>query len=337
VLEDSLKGLELPTYQELKMKKFTNCNLFSYHFFKQFYKKEIGKENNYIFNFKDNFLNDMTKIDKEFFEDYFKFPDAKNGTPLNFQNVNGSEERELIYEFAIYHPFKNSKTGQIALTGSSKLYDLKDKIYCVLDEIHSNSSSSFFFIENTFYNDTRHDFKTLSNKISENKIRKLNLNSLSYLQEENYSTIKEDSDYKNFKKEFYSKGNFQPSEVYDEISMEDLTLDQIHFRVGYPYLFRHIDYCDHMVMLVDIKLSDFYDKFVKEEGRGIVTYQKKLKRRLCDGCNFYYAKFISINDKIGGESNKVIFFCEYCLKKLHQKEIKENTLSSLKLIPYYHD
>ena len=163
-MEDSIKGLNLPSYTELKSKKFQDCNLFSYHFFKQYCKKEIGKENNYIFNFKDNFLNDMTKIDKEFFEDYFKFDIMKedkklknNQFLLNNINVSLIENRELIYEFAIYHPFKNTKTQQIALAGTCKMSELKDKIYCVLDEIHNSQQSSFFFIENSFYNDTRKD------------------------------------------------------------------------------------------------------------------------------------------------------------------------------------
>jgi hypothetical protein len=77
MLDESIKSLELPTYQELKLRKFSDCQLNSFHFFKQFCKKKIRKENNYIFNFRDNFLNDMSKIDKEFFKDYFKFESQK--------------------------------------------------------------------------------------------------------------------------------------------------------------------------------------------------------------------------------------------------------------------
>jgi hypothetical protein len=169
MLDESIKSLELPTYQELKLRKFSDCQLNSFHFFKQFCKKEIGKENNYIFNFRDNFLNDMSKIDKEFFKDYFKFESQKikledgisNNISPTFQTV---QPNELVYEFSIYHPSKNIKTQQIALLGNCTLYDLRDKIYCVLDEIHNISQQkSFFFIENTFYNDTRNDsLSTLS-------------------------------------------------------------------------------------------------------------------------------------------------------------------------------
>ena len=63
VLEEKIKSIQLPEYSEIKKEKYKNCELSSYHFFKNFCKKEVGKENNYIFNYRDNYLNNMTKID----------------------------------------------------------------------------------------------------------------------------------------------------------------------------------------------------------------------------------------------------------------------------------
>lgn len=313
----------------------------------------------------------MTKIDKEFFEDYFnfkKYAKISRGEKTSNQLVdnisktnyeiyeNTSRLRsELIYEFAIYHPFKNSKTQQISVTGDSYLYELKDKIYCVLDEIHTQSQSSFFFIEGAFYNDNRYDIQNLSSKISENKIRKLNISTINstfphtsnninqavdlYMENEVPSdNLGSGSSKAKYEKCNYCNFSFSSPEIYEELSMGNLKINQIVFRIGYPYLYRHIDYCDHMIMLIDVRMADVYDKFLNEDNQNsLVTYQKKLKRRICDGCLLYYAKFISINDRIGDETNKILFFCESCLKKLHEKELKENTLASLKLIPYYHD
>jgi hypothetical protein len=313
----------------------------SYHFFKQYCKKEIGKENNYIFNYKDNFLNDMSKIDKEFFEDYYsnRCEEVFSGNLLNKKNTLSSnfENRELVFEFAIYHPLKNTKTQQISILGSSYLFDLKDKIYCVLDEIYNINQTSFFFIENVFYNDTRYGtLKLLSNNILDNKIRKLDITSFKTLAEEDVlkGKIKEENKFP-YNKKLYS--NFEGGEeIYDECSMSDKTISEIPFRIGYPYLYRHVDYCDHMILLIDIRFLDKYDK-ITDENKCLVTYQKKLKRRICDACEFYYAKIISINDRIGGNDNKVIFLCDQCLKKLHEKEYKEGTSNTLKLIPYFHD
>lgn len=500
----------IPNYQELKSEKISECKLYSYHFFKSFYKKEIGKENNYIFNFKDNFLNDMSKIDKEFFEDFYKFDKKNQKTKfeiskdlldkkvlrsnrskesneslyiikeetnsenliniLNDQNnnikrqlnvskiqkndqmdldekniydhkekLNHSEKNrelqnennnlvneinitvenkkyqqlqkiydfyeneDLVYEFAIYHPLKNNKTQEILISGTNYLHQLKDKIYCVLDEIQGseNNEASFFFIENCLYNDTRNpNNKILSSKILENKIRKLNcftsygnefnvtnkfsnntnlnvntnLKTMNYnyinsipnrdsdnhsqnkeninnqnlndFNQENFMDKREDNDNLNnpnddlkfafYKKDLYSIPFYSSNEIYDEISMNDKKINEINFRIGYPYLFRHIDHCDHMIMLTDIRLLDECDRF-DEENKCFVTFQKKLKRRICDACSFYYAKFISINDKITSDY-KVLFYCESCLKKIHAPEFKDPTISnSLKLIPYFHD
>jgi hypothetical protein len=163
-LEESIKSLQLPNYSNLKVAKFDRCMLQSYCFFKNFFKKEIGKENNYIFNYKDNYLNDMSKIDKEFFKDFFKYPSHKENLKDIMRDHNLIDDRELIYEFAIYHPLKNTKTQQIAVLGSCLLLELRDKIYCVVDEIDTNASqNAFFFIENTFYNDLRGD---LNNPLS---------------------------------------------------------------------------------------------------------------------------------------------------------------------------
>lgn len=516
--------MTIPNYQELKLDKISDCKLNSYHFFKTLFKKEIGKENNYIFNFKDNYLNDMSKIDKEFFEDFYKFDqkdlkmkfDYKNDifenknsevkenieeslinelfkkendndnftrkSPiLNFSNTNnpnlefckkecqmdieshslsnfGKEResiklnpnkefiklgnldhenahkeiflknvnklytnRDLVYEFAIYHPLKNNKTQEILIIGNSYLHQLKDKIYCVLDEIHSseNNDSSFFFIESCFYNDTRNPFnKILSSKILENKIRKLNYltphgnpiyntsnkhsnlnfpnfdDSIKFItddtnkinnnidtnqilkienyQKQNFNNVNTNDLYKNnneflnqhndenvnlnsgnsekhninnfnqdlkfafYNRDLYSIPFYSSNEIYDEISMNEKKINEINFRIGYPYLFRHIDHCDHMIMLTDIRFLDECDRF-DDENKCFVTFQKKLKRRICDACSFYYAKFISINDKITPDY-KVLFYCESCLKKIHSSEFKDPSLqNTLKLIPYFHD
>ena len=134
----------------------------------------IGKENNYVFNLRDDYLNDMSKIDKDFFMEYYLIKENKVEIKEKMKalsNLNDLKNSELIFDFAIYHPSKNVKTQQISIKSSCSLHDLKDKIYCVLDEIYckiylnlaNETQMSFFFIENSFYNDTRlEDSKYLS-------------------------------------------------------------------------------------------------------------------------------------------------------------------------------
>ena len=116
----------------------------------------------------------------------------------------------------------------------------------------------------------------------------------------------------------------------------NIYVKDIPMRIGYPYLFRHVEYCDHMILLNDIRVMDKYDNFDKDE-KAMVTFQKKIKRRKCDACMFYYAKFISINDIAMGDVSHALFLCDYCLRKLHENDLNEKNTSNLKIIPYFHD
>ena len=127
------------------------------------------------------------------------------------------------------------------------------------------------------------------------------------------------------------------SHSYDSMNMNNIHIEDIPFRIGYPYIFRHIESCDHVIILNDIRVIDKYDNFNEKDNKAIVTYQKKLKRKKCDACKFYYAKFISINDIVMGNFNNALFLCDYCLKKLHENELIDNNTSNLKLIPYFHN
>ena len=335
VLEETMSKLNLTDYQTLKKEKFNGCDLNSLIFFKNS-KKEIGKENNYIFNYRDNFLNDMTKIDQLFFKDYFKPKEITNNKKLN-----------LVYEFSIYHPTKNVKTQQISILGDGVLKQLKEKIYCVLDEIQTDLTRSFFFIEKVFYDDiimqTNEKYiEPLSFKISQLRLQKMTLKE--YQQDINYNkttTNPKDLESKfNYNKNLYCDINsimVNKSHSYDSMNMNNVHIEDIPFRIGYPYIFRHIESCDHVIILNDIRVIDKYDNFNEKDDKAIVTYQKKLKRKKCDACKFYYAKFISINDIVMGNVNNALFLCDHCLKKLHENELIDNNTSNLKLIPYFHN
>ena len=338
ILEETISKLNLTDYQTLKKEKFKNCNLNSLIFFKNC-KKEIGKENNYIFNYRDNFLNDMTKIDQLFFQDYFK-PNL---------SYNSSQSLNLIYDFSIYHPLNNVKTQQISIIGDGVLKQLKQKIYCVLDEIRNEEEiPSFFFLEKVFYDDyifpNGKYLEPLSHKISQLKLQKLTFKEykeeLNYGNNDIYNNKNIESKFSFYEKSLYCTNKelmFNKSHSYESLNMSNIQIEDIPLRIGYPYIFRHSDYCDHVIILNDIRVMDKYDNFREKDEKAVVTYQKKLKRKKCDACQFYYAKFISINDIVKGNVNNALFLCDYCLKKLHETELVDNNTSNLKLIPYFHN
>ena len=62
----------------------------------------IGKENNYVFNLRDDYLNDMSKIDKDFFMEYYLIKENKVEIKEKMKalsNLNDLKNSELIFDF----------------------------------------------------------------------------------------------------------------------------------------------------------------------------------------------------------------------------------------------
>lgn len=336
VLKEKTENLTLKSYDDMKEERLGECHLKSYEYFKQLEKKGTCKEGNYIFNFRDNYLNDMQKIDRVFFQEYFK----PKKIPEKFKD-------ELVYEFYVYHPINNIKTQEISVLGSGNLTHLKDKIYCVVDEIKEVPQNSFFFIEKVFY-----DHVEVPNTVplSDSVTRNINVMGGMLFNKSDDENILEKSVFSSFEPKNYISeevlGKLQEN-AYKSFKMESIPLKYVPMRIGYPYIFRHSDSCDHMFLLKDIRKIDSYDSFkfeeingdwiIKEENISYVTYQRKLERRKCEACNLYFAKFVSINDAVVGQGNSAFFICDHCLMNIHGKDLSQGITSNVKIIPYYHD
>lgn len=69
------------------------------------------------------------------------------------------DPKEIVLSVAIYDTKgKAIKSQEYFVLGSQPLTALRDRLYCLNDHILDGPStkSSYFFIENTFYNDTRY-------------------------------------------------------------------------------------------------------------------------------------------------------------------------------------
>lgn len=64
---------------------------------------------------------------------------------------------EVVLKIAVFHPTAHYKTQEFMVYGSQPLTSLRDRIYCLHDQILDgvHTPSSYFFIENKFYNDQR--------------------------------------------------------------------------------------------------------------------------------------------------------------------------------------
>ncbi|CAH8573538.1 unnamed protein product [Dicrocoelium dendriticum] len=132
-----------------------------------------------------------------------------------------------------------SATQRIVLLGSQKLSDLKDAIRCPQDKVWLGDcsdalddpvlhipaeklyKSSYFFIENTFYDDLRHP--------------------------ENHKLSKTLLEWIRSKTEFNSMGTFTSS------SMDTAVLNDLIIFPGKPYYYVHQGNCEHLVIFSDIR------------------------------------------------------------------------------------
>lgn len=180
--------------------------------------------------------------------------------------------------------------------GENYLSDLKDKIVCVKSEIRVGEfsedpdavkaapklseiiESGYFFIENVLYNDTRNGRNDCSVPV------------VKWAKEKKI-------------------GEFKTA------SMESTKFVDLNIRLGFPYLYRHLGNCEHLIVFTSIKLvnpsSDCYCKsrypIIKDKTRARFTF--------CWCCNKLYAKWIVYDSKYAVDDPT--FLCERCLRNTH--------------------
>lgn len=85
--------------------------------------------------------------------------DVNYFTP-QMQQVIGDEpvdKNDVILSISFYNMQKTVKMQEYLVLGSQCLTELKDKFYCLSDQVYSEctTKSGYFFIEKVFYNDMR--------------------------------------------------------------------------------------------------------------------------------------------------------------------------------------
>ncbi|XP_022104736.1 snRNA-activating protein complex subunit 3-like [Acanthaster planci] len=164
---------------------------------------------------------------------------------------------------------------ELLVLADQKLTALRDKIICAADMSVASGEysqvpdapqdvkqqdvykSSYFLIEDTFYNDRR---DPLSRDLSQVV-----------------------TDWMKPKKTTYSK------------SMDDVTFNDLDIRLGYPYLYCHVGNCQHIMVFTDLRLLTNTD--IQDLSKYPVLIHKPYwKRILCTCCNIYTAKWKTVGD-----------------------------------------
>ncbi|XP_045145049.1 snRNA-activating protein complex subunit 3 isoform X3 [Echinops telfairi] len=214
----------------------------------------------------------------------------------------------------IFHKHKEHKPYQTVLVlGSQKLTELRDSICCVSDlQIGGEFSnapdqapehiskdlykSAFFYFEGTFYNDKRYpECRDLSRTIIE-----------------------------------WSEAHDRGYGKFQAANMEDFTFNDLHIKLGFPYLYCHQGDCEHVVVITDIRLVH-HDDCLDRTLYPLLTKKHWLWTRKCFVCKMYTARWVTNNDSFAPEDP--CFFCDVCFRMLHY-DSEGNKLGEFLAYPY---
>ncbi|KAJ1968137.1 hypothetical protein H4R35_006511 [Dimargaris xerosporica] len=250
-------------------------------------------------------------------------PDEAASSPESPSSVGSNDQTsteeatvapdDIIFRVTIYADGRrNSKMQQFLVLGSQPLTALRDAIVCQSDfawnprcnggttttttenpnTLTRKVSPSFFFIENTFYNDTR-----------DPNAADYSLPIREWAQQE--------------PRRYDPKFNALQTQ-----SMSDLTFAQLsNLQLHYPYYFLHQGDCEHVIVFDNVRMLNPLDSEPvqalpqQRSAYPRLTFQCFLQRYKCRMCKVAPAQYITVNDAYSGETP--CYFCEKCYDLFH--------------------
>ncbi|XP_076247649.1 proximal sequence element A Pbp49 [Calliopsis andreniformis] len=215
--------------------------------------------------------------------------------------------QDILVFIRVYHPFtqraRNTPRTEcgsllrlnniISVLGSQTLAHLRDKISCIADYTISKEcsenlenaigpmakdiyKSGFFFIEDTFYNDTRHPTNI------------------------DYSKVIIDWAQRRPK-----LGPFKTA------AMENCTIDSLFLRFGFPWVYKHQGGCEHLIVFSDARLINCSDSLVTCSYPRIERL-RPVSSKFCMICGVYNVQWITMeHERI---PHNPCYFCDTCFK-----------------------
>lgn len=190
---------------------------------------------------------------------------------------------------------KNKIQGEVVVLGSQTLITLRNTVSCVADinapgdysedpdkpqcpKAIDLYKSGFFFIGNTFYNDMTdpscRDYSQVIREWAKNPRR-----------------------------------NVGPFEVK---RMEDTCFNDLEIQLGYPYVYVHQGYCEHLVVFSDMRMLHSDDSQHMSDYPMILQNHTHSKRLLCWLCHKAPANWVTYeNERV---TEDPFFFCNTCFR-----------------------
>lgn len=223
---------------------------------------------------------------------------------------NGTGDLEVYQEAVItirfYEPFiyipcmKNQPRfhQEYQVLGSNLLSDLRDRFYCqcnhgpffdISDNPHDIKpqdpkapNPGFFFIHDTFYNDTRNP---------------------------------ENSDYSSIIRTWFKR--FDYIRNFKTATMEVSKFEDLEIRFGYPCVYQHHAACEHIFCITSVDLID-HSNILSSSEYPMLTNSCRKRSTLCDMCGQTDASFIVTNCALHVKDPMKV--CENCFMSFHYEK-----------------
>ncbi|KAF9930747.1 small nuclear RNA activating complex, polypeptide 3 [Mortierella alpina] len=244
---------------------------------------------------------------------------------------------EIIVSVALYSSLNPTKrTQEFLFLGSQPLTALRDAFHCISDFVNQGAeeqqdspiknksdkkiSNSFIFIEGVFYTDT---------PLSRAKIDKRNElrdKERKQLQQHELGSSKERSKGKGVARRAEAAEELDDAdfrEQRNQTGYQDVPLEQIKLKDEHLYAAASQDYGHH-----------------RYDDQNLLSYPKaifksKQTRHRCRMCNTNPAFYITIDDRLAGETPS--YFCEECYDVFHYDEDGNILYDDFKVFLYAHD
>jgi hypothetical protein len=211
---------------------------------------------------------------------------------------------EAILTVALYDSINCEKTFEYNCHGEQSLAEVAARFYCMIARLEGREnnhwSNSYFLIEENFY---------FHGNVARKKVEEIIA---------------------------FSTQNFDEEEPHPQpqhaiLEMNKAKLKSLRVVFGRPYLFRHLEGCDHIVIFKDLHLlaeGQTHEPALRSR-YPLVVFEGRMRKRKCDGCRGKYADRVSLNDPLKG--GKHLYLCKECHDSLHPDETEETC------VRYLHD
>lgn len=240
---------------------------------------------------------------------------------------------EIVLSIEIYHSSKISKkTQEFLVLGRQTLSELRDKIYCKMDQLMQKAGqhdpSGYFLIEDMFCNDLRDPAAIDYSEPIFDWLRNCKGEAL-----EKWECITISAEPQKKNKALLGSGSIAPLPQFKAFAMHKTRFSDLHFRLGSGYLYCHQGDCRHIIVIRDMRLIH-PDDVQNQAVYPILTFQQQDRVRKCSVCRTFRPTKVTVDDKWADDNP--CYFCESCYFLLHYSEDGSLLYNEFEVYDYHH-